>query len=829
MLHIPKLVLFLLFTSQIHAQILENHFYGNTVGADLLPGHLKALDDGGAVITGSTNTLDTGGFHVLLIRTDSLGNVLWQRSYHQGKGVWLAKATDGGFIVGGSSKRHLFGPDQGFIMKVNKSGVEEWKQYLPVGDHSSVSNIVPLPSGDIAVCGVVTNEGTYARQKVFWSIFDAYGNLVIYKTIDNFESSYLPKIIKAKNDNLIIAWSTVGDDMVRCFTPFGQTIWEHNLTEEFDCEIGHYKTLLIDSIGNLWMAGAYKSGLITGYKPKVLCFASNGNLKHEIDHAKYIYGPIELASAQNGSVNLWFQTSFENYTTGFIKLKLSEQGVILSRDSITVNAYSGFQSIDEVNENRILLLEHAVFPTTESTNIQIQSIQKTISGYQVLDQWKLSSGLPFSHEYYAEHCSSLAEGQFILTWGASKSNDPHYLGLYVLKVDKDSRETAWTYLGVDSGGICQILGTIEGGAIALNGQGQAYKLDANANLLWSKQTKKGRLFIDSDNGFFIVQPHYQQGKHEPILIHQYDQNGDSIAVKKVYSYGQDYYLTGGISQINHGMVLFGNKFDESGNTWRNWIIYLDKEGDLLNETLLSSTYSPTSYSSKIIRTSDGGALIASYISNFTSQGIHLMQIKDGMVTWEYNLPGSDYDSIQMELLSIEELPCNGFVVAFSVIPRYPHSASNEIIQLHHINENGQGRDFFSYKPLLGHFSPDPDFLPGYTFRSWGHQMNGQTFDVLLQTVQFQDTNSVKHPIDKLVIMPNPSGDEICLHHESVSYGLLEVEIYNEAGRMVDYFKSQKNEPDWKLDYRGNFPAGVYVIRIKIGQKDWVTQQWIKVR
>ena len=108
-------------------------------------------------------------------------------------------------------------------------------------------------------------------------------------------------------------------------------------------------------------------------------------------------------------------------------------------------------------------------------------------------------------------------------------------------------------------------------------------------------------------------------------------------------------------------------------------------------------------------------------------------------------------------------------------------------------------------------------------------MNGQTFDVLLQTVQFQDTNSVKHPIDKLVIMPNPSGDEICLHHESVSYGLLEVEIYNEAGRMVDYFKSQKNEPDWKLDYRGNFPAGVYVIRIKIGQKDWVTQQWIKVR
>ena len=277
------ILLALLLSGQINAQTLENHFFGNDVGADLLPEHLIAMEDGSAVITGETNTLDTGSYHVLLVRTDSLGNTIWLRTYHQGVGKWVCKTLDGGFIVGGSSSRHLFGSQQGFILKVNESGVEEWLQYLPGGDHSYVSNVVQLSSGEIAVCGVEVNEGQDASQKVFWALFSASGGMAAYQVIDQMERSYSPKIAEDKNSNLILAWSSLGPDWLRCFTPNGQTVWEHNLTEGFDYKFKQ-SSLLVDSLGDVWVAGGYKV-TFNGGLPQVLQFSSTGSLKYKIGHS----------------------------------------------------------------------------------------------------------------------------------------------------------------------------------------------------------------------------------------------------------------------------------------------------------------------------------------------------------------------------------------------------------------------------------------------------------------------------------------------------------------------------------------------------------------
>ncbi len=827
MLRIIKLLFLFLFAHQIPAQILENHFFGNTVGADLLPSHLVATSDGGAVIAGKTNTLDTGGYHVLLVRTDSLGKVLWQRTYHQGTATWVSKAQDGGYIVGGSSDRHIFGSQKGFILKVNESGVEEWLQYLPYGDHSYVSNVEQLSSGDIAVCGIVVNEGTNVSQKVFWAIFSALGGLSEYQTIDHLGTSYQPQVIEAKNGNLILAWLSIGGDMLRCFSPNGQIIWEQDLSSEFDYEFGANKSLLVDSIGDVWVAGGHKIfSTQYDYTPQVLHFSPNGNLKHRFSHELNSFGPTALYPGQNGKVSFWFPKYYGNFTGGLVKLTLSNQGTVVTRDSVILDSYYRYQAAAEVNDNRLLLLQYTNY-VFRNTSITVQPIQKSTTNYQPLDPWVFSSGLPYSHEFYEAHCSSLSGGEFILTRGESRSTEYHNLGYYALRTNEDE-EIAWAYLGegnTQMGG--QIQPTTDGGAIALGYAGLAWKVDAHANLVWSKTASRGKLITGPKNDFFIVESKTQPTPYEPILIHHYDQNGDSIAVKKVYSSSVPYSLIGAVGQIDNGPVLFGYKYSNADSLWHNWIVYLDKSGEFVSETLLSEEYALFTYDTKIIRSSDGGAVVASFRNE--NQGIYMMHLKAGEVLWDYNIFGSDPDSISTNLISIEEVPCKGYVVAFETNTRSTNTQSTRLMILHHIDEHGQGKDFYAYNPLLGLVHPDTSFLPGYTFRRWGQQFNGQTYDVLLQTVHFQDTNQVDLPLGKLSIMPNPSGDEICLHYESADYGLLDIAVFNAAGQRLDRFKSEKTASDWSFHYRAHYPIGTYFIQIRNGEKERVVERWVKVR
>jgi len=824
-LRILPLISFIFWIHQIPAQTLENHFFGNTVGADLLSEHLVALDDGGAVITGRTNTLDSGGYHVLLIRSDSLGNLLWQRTYHQGGGAWVAKALDGGFIVGGSSDRHIFGSKQGFVLKVNESGVEEWNQYLPDGDHSYVSDVEQLSSGDIAVCGVVVNEGANASQKVFWALFNASGGLFKYQTVDDLESAFAPKMVEAKNGNLIVGWSSIGPDWLRCFTTNGQIVWEHNLTEDFDAQYYSDKSLLVDSIGDLWLAGVHSS-LIFSPKPQVLHFSSNGNLKHRIEHDYLnILSGIALFPSQNGAINLWFTKYFGSIGEGCVKLKLSSQGAVLKKDSFLFTTYQRIKAIAEVNEDHLLLLNATPFA---KNNIQVQPIQKSAAVYQQSDPWLFSSGLPYSHDLYEAHCKSLSGGEFVLTRGESKSSELLRLGYYVLRINEDNQELTRIYLGDDissQGG--QIQPSTDGGALVLGTKGLTWKVDANANLIWSKQAKSGKLFSGPNNDFFIVESKSQPGIYDPIRIYHFNSAGDSVSVTNVYSRSQNYYLAGGVGQVGTGPMLFANKYNETNGIWYNWLIYLDKEGKFVSEVLLDSSYTFSSYTNKIIQTSDGGTLIASH--HYSTQGIYMMHIKDGEVLWDYNLLSSDPDSISVNLISIEEVPCKGFVMAFEANPTYTNTQSTKLMILHHIDENGQGKDFYAYKPLLGLVQPDTSFLPGYTFRRWGYQLNGQTYDVLLQTVHFEDTSRVAVPLGHLAIMPNPSGDEICLNYESATYGLLDIEVFNANGQRMDRFKSEKTTSAWQFHYRSNYPSGTYFIQIRNGDKERAVQQWVKIR
>lgn len=135
--------------------------------------------DGGYAIAGSTRSFGAGGSDFWLVRTDSMGNTEWNRTYG-GEGEDVANSviqtSDNGYALAGRSAFDLW------VVKTDSAGNMQWNKTYGSSDGSSeASSIMQTGDGGYAIAGYTNFVPSVGGP--FWLVkTDSDGNVQWNKT-----------------------------------------------------------------------------------------------------------------------------------------------------------------------------------------------------------------------------------------------------------------------------------------------------------------------------------------------------------------------------------------------------------------------------------------------------------------------------------------------------------------------------------------------------------------------------------------------------------------------------------------------------------------------
>ncbi len=139
--------------------------------------YIQQTTDGGYIIVGSTGSFGAGDYDVYLIKTDSIGNPLWSKTYggvDEERGNYVQQTTDGGYCIVGYT--HSFGTGMSYdlyLIKTNSNGNLLW------------SRAFGGLSYDTGYFGQQTTDGGYIVVGNSLSFVSPYSDVYFIKTDSN--------------------------------------------------------------------------------------------------------------------------------------------------------------------------------------------------------------------------------------------------------------------------------------------------------------------------------------------------------------------------------------------------------------------------------------------------------------------------------------------------------------------------------------------------------------------------------------------------------------------------------------------------------------------
>ena len=193
---VEVIVFFVLFLTTLRGGIMFERTYG---GWDKDEGYcVQQTSDGGYILVGFTQSFGAGRKDVYIVKTDSLGNTLWTRVY--GGELWdegrhVEQTEDGGYIIVGGTYSYGAGDCDVWLLKTDSLGDIIWTHTYGDWGHDQGMCVRQTPDGGYIIVGTFYPQSSYGDVYILKT--DSLGDTLWARTygemnVDEWGSSVQP-------------------------------------------------------------------------------------------------------------------------------------------------------------------------------------------------------------------------------------------------------------------------------------------------------------------------------------------------------------------------------------------------------------------------------------------------------------------------------------------------------------------------------------------------------------------------------------------------------------------------------------------------------------
>lgn len=194
---------------------LGNYLWSKTYGGNQSDNGESIVEtpDSGFVIAGHTNSFGVGGFDAYLIKTDKDGNLEWQKTY--GGSDWdfahsVILMPDGGYVIAGETYSSGLGNNDVYLIRTDSLGNSIWQRTFGTSQNDNASDILLALDGNLYVSGTTNGLGNGGNDTYILKV-DINGNLIWEKTIGTLQDDVGNAISQHEiNNKLVICGYTNG-------------------------------------------------------------------------------------------------------------------------------------------------------------------------------------------------------------------------------------------------------------------------------------------------------------------------------------------------------------------------------------------------------------------------------------------------------------------------------------------------------------------------------------------------------------------------------------------------------------------------------------------